>query len=238
MKSLKAIIIEDDKLWRTKIQIMLDEIGITIIGIATSIATAEELLQKNKPDFIIADILLQNEVLFNLFIDNPTFCNIPAIILTQSDKESYYHQAKVLENHIYVVKPIHRLTLQSSVEKLLGRWNKRKLAEKSLHIKGKYNEKIQLPFSQILYIEQEKNYCHIHCKNKTVVLKKSLTKILLELDDEFMQIHRTFAVNKTYINRYTAELQSVILNEDIEVPIGRIHREKVKQNLADQFIHK
>jgi len=238
MKSIRAIIIEDDKLWRTKIQIMLDEIGVAIIGIATSIATADELLQKHKPDFIVADVLLQNETIFKFFTENPTLCNVPVIILTQSDREFYYNQAKILQNYIYVVKPIHKLTLLSAIENLLGNKNDEILIEETLYIKGKYNEKIKLPFSQIIYIEQEKNYCHIHCKNKTVVLKKSLTKVLSDLNDQFMQTHRTFAINKNYIDRYTTELQSVILSNDQEVPIGRIYRENVKLNLADQFLSK
>ncbi|MFY7886365.1 MAG: LytR/AlgR family response regulator transcription factor [Dolichospermum sp.] len=230
--------IEDDKLWRTKIQVMLDEIGIKILGIASTIASAEELLKNYKPDFIVADVLLQNENIFKLFNENPFCCSIPVIILTQSEREYFYNQAKIIDNCIYLVKPIHKLTLQSGIEQLLGKWQNKTVVEKSLTVKGKYNEKIHLPFSQIFYVEQEKNYCHIHCKNKTVVLKKSLTKILIELNNDFIQIHRTFAVNKNCINRYTSELQSVLLSNNIELPIGRIYREKVKQNLASQFVEK
>lgn len=236
---MNALLIEDDKLWRTKLKIMLDEIDIALAGVATSVEEAIEFLKGNSVDIIIADILLNQDTVFSVFEFDKTFCCIPTVLITQSDKEVHYKQAKMLSTYMYIVKPIHKLTLKSAVSTIFKKndthQNSSKI-EKTIKLKGKHNEKIELPISSIYYIEQQANYCHIFTKSKTFVQKKSLTNIILELDANFLQIHRSYCVNTIYIEKYTAGLQNVRIM-GVDLPIGRVLKNKVKEYLSNKFIN-
>lgn len=231
---LKALLIEDDDLWRGKLQVMLDEIGIALLASTATVANTIAVLEKQKPDILIADILLENETIFKLFDYNTNYCNIPTLLITHSDKEVHFNLAAKIVKHMYIVKPIHKLTLRSAIDALFT--TKANSIVPHLTIKGSKNERIKLPLIQIIYIEQKGNYCHIRTKSKEYVVKKSLTIVSNMLDSSFLQIHRGYYVNINFITGFGQNLETVKIANSIELPIGRINKEKVKQFLSNKAI--
>lgn len=234
--TMTAIIIEDDFNWKLKLQLILDELGIIIIGIADSIASANELLKKNTPNFILSDVILNTELIFDLFKLNREYCKIPTIFITSSQKEKNYEDSSIVKNHLYIIKPAHKLTLKSAIETLCGNINGRenKHTTAAITIKGKYNQKIELAFEKIMYINQNQHYCTIYTAQQHFVIKKSLVNIMKDLDDRFLQIHRSYCVNINFIENFGIGLELLKL-KDLELPIGLTFKEKIKQLIAEKF---
>ena len=233
---MNVLIIEDDAIWRSKLQVILDELNIAIAAIVSNVSDALLFLQKQQPTLIIADILLGQERVFKLFELDSNFAQIPVILITQSDKEIYYNEAKKLPRYSYIIKPVQKLTLRSAIDNLLQLNTNHSPAEtKALQFKSKYNTKISLPFQNILYIEQEKHYCHIYCTHRKEILKKSLTALIQELDESFLRIHRSICVNTNFIDNFTAGLTALKIRGN-QLPIGRINREEVKKYIAQQYL--
>ena len=229
---MTCILIEDDFAWKLKLQMMLDEIGVTVLGIATNIAEAKALLSTHKPNFIVSDILLGKEKVFQAFKEDLRYYKLPIIFITLSEMDIDYITAQKHSDYLYIVKPIHKLTLKSGIEKLCGTTNNNATKTiNSLVIKGKFNQKIELPFEKIIYIQQTGHYSSIHTSNQKFVQKKSLANLLKELDERFMQVHRGYCVNKDHIQNFGVGLETLKLN-NIEIPIGSTFREPIKEFIA------
>lgn len=232
---LKVLVIEDDPLWRSKILAMLHEIDIDSIDCTENVIDTAEYLENNKVDLIIADVMLRNETVFKAFEQKSTYWLIPTIILTVSDKEIHYKQTSKFKKVLYLVKPINKLTLRSAIENVCESFNQKQVIEQYLELKGSRNERIKLPLALILYIEQKGNYCYIKTAQKDFVLKKSLTKLMLELDENFLQVHRSYCINTQHIDGFKNNLETVKITGGFELPIGRINNLKVRKYLADTY---
>lgn len=63
-------------------------------------------------------------------------------------------------------------------------------------------------FSDILWVESARSYCYINLKNdKRIVITQSSSKIAEMLPGNiFIRIHRTFIVNKNYVDSYIGNM--------------------------------
>jgi DNA-binding LytR/AlgR family response regulator len=233
---INAILIENDLFYKTSIINTLDEMGVTILGIAENIRSALELLNSSNPHIIITETMLGKEPVFEIFNTQPHYCNIPTLFLTSSKSESDFKHAKRVVKYLYFIKPIHKMTLKSAVESLCGKvvHINTTLSQNSLSFKGKFNEKISLPFDKIIYINQVQHYCTIHTQAQKFVLKKSLTSILKLLDQKFMQTHRSHCVNVDFIKNFGHGLDNIKINNN-EIPIGFTYKNAIKKLIAEKF---
>ncbi len=234
MMQIGVLIIEDDILWQTKILMIAEEIGLNVKYVANNIEKSKTYLQNHTVELIISDIILENEIVFDLFIQNTEFRNLPVILLTTSVDLQHYEQAKMIKNHIYLVKPVHALTLKSAIETIIPQKKSTKRAEVIIQVKGKYNEKVDLYANQILWLYQKRNYCFIHTLHQTYSIKKSLVVISDNLNNDFIQIHRSIYININFIDRITTDLSYVIINDN-KLSIGKLYKNKVKEFIADKF---
>uniref|UniRef100_UPI00355976A5 LytR/AlgR family response regulator transcription factor n=2 Tax=Hyphomonas atlantica TaxID=1280948 RepID=UPI00355976A5 len=101
-------------------------------------------------------------------------------------------------------------------------------AEKSVFINdGKKHIKIML--SEILFLKSENVYVEIHIAgNERIVTRSSLKKIHELLDENFIQVHRSYIVNISKID--VRESNQLKLGQ-FDIPIG----DKYKKELTDSF---
>lgn len=87
------------------------------------------------------------------------------------------------------------------------------------------NSRIRL--SQIFYVESLRHNIIIHSINGEFIERKNLSDFLKEVSQEnFIQIHKSFVVNKQQIKKITNK--DVIVNNDISLPIGRSYKKILK----------
>jgi len=228
MSKLKCIIIEDEPL---AVKVLSDYIAqipfLELKGAFKDAILATDFLRYNTVDLLFLDIHLPKlkGMAFLKTLSNP-----PAVIITTA-----YHQYAVegfdLNVTDYLLKPFE-------FERFLIAVNKVKTAEKELLKPNESPElkeylflnvqkkKVRILFSEIVYIESQREYIKIITTKNEYISKMSTHEIEALLPANlFRRIHRSFIVSISKIESYTAEIVEV---NGVTIPIGRGYREIIE----------
>ncbi len=218
-KSTSILIVEDEMIIGANIALQLNNLGYKVIGI---IPRAEEVLQEIRlhiPDIILMDINLKgdlNGIEVAQLIQNEF--KIPIIYLTANTDDSHFEKAKATNPYAFISKPFKKLDLQRAIELTLIRVEKEKDTEKRLDVATEdpyilsdcifvrsHDKMVKVCIADILYIEAERNYCKIYCKDKEHLLVTTLKYLEEKLTaNNLMRIHRSFIVNLHHIDEIAA----------------------------------
>lgn len=84
----------------------------------------------------------------------------------------------------------------------------------------------QIRLSQIYYIESLRHQIIIHSLEGEIIERKNLSDFLKNIaSKQFIQIHRSFIVNKQYIQKI--DHQDIILKDNTILPIGRTYKKLI-----------
>jgi two-component system, LytTR family, response regulator len=228
MSKIKCIVVEDEPL---AVKILVDYISqvpfLDLQGTFKDAILASEFLREQATDLIFLDIHLPKlkGMAFLKTLSHP-----PAVIITTA-----YHQYAVegftMNVTDYLLKPIE-------FERFLIAVTKVKTAQKEDHQKDAVKEtkdylfltmqkkKVKLLFSEILYIESQREYIKIVTTKGEYISKMSTNEIedLLPAN-QFKRIHRSFIISLDKIVSYTAEMIEV---NGISIPVGRGYRDSLE----------
>ena len=88
----------------------------------------------------------------------------------------------------------------------------------------------RLPTDEVLYIESDGEYLKYHTRQTRYMVLGSLRRQVLALGPDFVQVHRSYAVNRQHVHSKTR--QTVELEGKRIIPIGKNYRQ------AFQFVSK
>lgn len=120
LNSFNVLYLEDDKSLLTHTKDILDDFVANVYAVNTS-KEALEILEKEKVDVIISDILLENEngIDFLRNIKEELNVNIPTILTTAHTDTKYLLDAIKLKVENYIVKPINVKELLNTLHDIL-----------------------------------------------------------------------------------------------------------------------
>lgn len=200
------LIVEDEIVTAMDIKEALSSLGYNIIGIATNIKKAIQILDENSCDLALLDITLKNnEDGITLSETISKKYQIPFIFLTANDKNYTIERAIKHEPYGYILKPFKDAELKVTVELALKKFE----ATKNLTNK--------LLDTQKHYTALEKNFSNESSNKRFSTLKFGYIfdhqdmKLFLENDE--------ISLNKKEIKLFEILLknkQSVVTNEAIE----------------------
>ena len=224
MSKIKCIIIEDEPL---AVKVLTDYIlqvpFLELQGTFKDAILATDYLRDNSIDLIFLDIHLPKlkGMAFLKTLSQP-----PAIIITTA-----YHQYAVegfdLNVTDYLLKPFEFerfLIAVNKVKTATGEQQKQKESEetKDFIFLNVQKKKVKILFSEIVYIESQREYIKIVTTKKEYISKISTNEIEALLPSNlFKRIHRSFIISISKIESYTAETVEV---NGITIPIGRGYR--------------
>jgi len=228
MSKIKCIIIENEPL---AVKVLLDYISnvpfLELQGEFKDAILATDYLRNNVIDLIFLDIHLP-KLKGMAFLK--TLTNPPEVIITTA-----YHQYAVdgfnLNVTDYLLKPFDFERFLKAVSKVkTAESEKQKLSEgtesKNFIFLNVQKKKVKIFFSEIVYIESQKEYIKIITTKKEYISKMSTHEIEALLPANlFIRIHRSFIVSKSKIESYTAENIEV---NGVSIPIGRGYRDILK----------
>lgn len=211
MEKIKILIIEDEMIIGANIALQLSNLGYDVIGI---IPRAEEVLPKireNTPDILLLDIYLKGDLdgIELAHIIQKEF-KIPIIYLTANADDIHFNRAKTTNPYAFISKPFKKLDLQHAIELTILRIQEEKKGEvtdldtfvmsDSIFVRS-HDKMIKININDILYIEAERNYCKIHCKEKEHLIVSTLKDLEEKLNvKNLMRIHRSFIINMHHID--------------------------------------
>jgi two-component system, LytTR family, response regulator len=225
MSSIKCIIIEDEPLAAKILTEYISEIPFLKLQATFKDAiVASDWLRTHSTDLIFLDIHLP-KLKGMAFLK--TLVHPPAIIITTA-----YHEYAVegfnLSVTDYLLKPIEFERFLQAVTKVRTAQKQVAAAGESEKLKeylflNVQKRKIKVLFSDIIYIESQREYIRI-VTTKGEYLSKIGTQEVERLlpPNMFRRIHRSFIVSLSKIESYTAEAVEV---NGVSIPIGRDYRD-------------
>ena len=230
MSKLSCIFVEDEPLAVKVLSDYIDQVPfLELRGTFRDALLATDYLRENVVDLIFLDIHLP-KLKGMAFLK--TLTNPPAIIVTTA-----YHQYAVEGFNMnvtdYLLKPFDferflvAVTRVKTIQKEKLEQGESREAKDYLFINVQ-KKKVKILFSEIVYIESQREYIKITTTRKEYISKMSTHEIEELLPAHlFRRIHRSFIISLSKIESYTAEEVEV---NGVSIPIGRGYRD-VLENL-------
>ena len=220
MSKIKCIIIEDEPLAVKVLSDYISEVPfLELQKVFKDAILASEFLLHQEVDLMFLDIHLP-KLKGMAFLK--TLANPPAVIVTTA-----YHQYAVegfnLNVTDYLLKPFEFERFLTAVNKVRAEQKKTSTEARDFIFVNVQKRKVRILFSEILYIESQREYIKIVTTRNEYISKMSTNEIEEMLPaDAFKRIHRSFIVAVNKVESYTAEM--VELN-GISIPIGRGYKD-------------
>ncbi|GAB2810860.1 LytR/AlgR family response regulator transcription factor [Ferruginibacter profundus] len=228
MPKIKCIIIEDEPL---AVKVLADYVAqvpfLQLEGCFKDAILATEWLRTNEIQLMFLDIHLP-KLKGMAFLK--TLTKQPAVIITTA-----YHQYAVegfdLNVTDYLLKPIEFERFLIAVNKVrVTNDNNQQMTEadelKDYLFLTVQKKKVKILFSEIYYIESQREYIKVVTEKKEFISRMSTHEIEDLLPGHiFKRIHRSFIISINKLESYTAE--SVEVN-GISIPIGRGYRDVIE----------
>jgi DNA-binding NtrC family response regulator len=112
----KILIVEDKFVEADYLRLMLKKAGHSVTGIAHSVVQAQEMIDKEKPDFVLLDIFLKGKLTGIDLAKQLAEENIPFVYLSANSNEEVLDAAKATQPYGFLVKPFREKDLLITLE--------------------------------------------------------------------------------------------------------------------------
>lgn len=134
MESARVLLCEDETLVALELKHSLEQLGHTVVGIASTAKEAVEMANQKRPDIALMDINLKGSVSGTVAASRlATEFGIPSIYLTSYTDDATLEDAKRSNPLGYMVKPVSEGELKSSIQIGLSLHQKRLSYESSVN---------------------------------------------------------------------------------------------------------
>jgi len=224
---ISCIIIEDQMPARKILQKYIGDIEmLELKGTFNNAISALDFLKENKVDLLFLDIHLPK-------ISGIDFLSIlpvkPYVILTTAFSE-YALKGYELDVVDYLLKPFSferflKAVLKVDRLKVNAETNQNEKAEIVL-VKVGYDQ-VKIDVNRITHIKSDGDYTHIYCGEKKYHVSYPLKYWIEKLPgNHFIQVHRSFIVNLTKIEKVSANTIEI---EGNSIPLGRVYKKEFQR---------
>lgn len=211
------VIIEDEFFAASHLQTLITSLGYQVDAVYYN---AEDFLRKTNWQFdaAIVDIFLSGALTGLHIAEKLSQRQKPFIFLTANQDADTLKLAARLGPRAYLSKPFQPNDVQAALE-MIALNQMQHIKIRTLH---GYEE---LHPADILFIRSDGAYIEIVTLNQTVVQRKLLKEIEQLLPPSFIRVHRSYIINKAFVDHWTA---SVINIKGHEIPVSRQYRDNVE----------
>jgi DNA-binding LytR/AlgR family response regulator len=227
MSEIKCIIVEDEPL---AVKILADYISqvpfLKLQKTFKDAILATEYLRSNHTDLIFLDIHLPKLKGMDFL---KTLAIQPAVIITTA-----YHQYAVegfnLNVTDYLLKPFEFGRFLTAVTRVKTAQSEKQPVSQDAGTKdfiflNVQKKKVKILFSEIVYIESQKEYIKIITTKKEYISKLGTDEMESLLPAHlFKRVHRSFIVSVSKIESYTADTIDV---NGVSIPVGRGYKDSI-----------
>lgn len=213
MSKIRCIIVEDEPLARKILEGYISRVAFLELGGSYEDAIeAMEYLRRQPVDLMFLDIHLP-EIKGLAFLK--TLVNPPAVIITTAYHE-YALEGYELNVVDYLLKPIEFERFLTAVNKV------KKDSQTDYLFVNIQLKKVKIYFSEILYVESQKEYVKIVTGDNSYLTKMATHEIesLLPVAD-FQRIHRSFIIAVHKVRSFNSEMVEI---GGKSIPVGRGYR--------------
>lgn len=245
MLPLEILIVEDDLSYAMEIEILLEELKYSRMQFCTSAAEALDIINQTKLDLILLDIGLDGEMDGLAFANAIKQFDIPILFITSYKDEATYAKTKQYNTVGYLVKPLDKITLKTTMELVINQIEQNKAnAPKFSVFKNQIEEKRiivrkndtyhKLNTDEIIYVEADSEYIMLYTSESKYPLRHSLKQMEEELyDQNFFRVHKSYLVNINHLSSFSYEEGLITLSTSKKLPVSR----RKKKELLTKWQH-
>ena len=230
MKPFDCIIVDDDEMDKLAVVSYAKRFStLNIVGVFDSAEKALTFLENNTIEVAFLDIELKGASGIEL---RQKALEIPVCVFISSHSESAAETFE-LQTLDFIVKPFKFPRFEQTVkriEEFMEIRLKASLFESSIGGDAVYvktgHDQIKVKLHEILYLEALKNYTILVTEGKRHCVLSNLGEILQEEKfSSFIRIHRSFAVQKQFIQKIGS--QEIELKNNVSIPVGRSFKDTI-----------
>ncbi len=246
MAQLRILVIEDDPIHASRLEIALDELGYQLIGVVAKAADAIRLYKATKPDLVLMDIGLKGETEDGIDISEKlkSMAPCPIIYTTSFIDDATFERAKSTEPYAYLVKPIEKASLKASIELAIFHFGKQirkddqstKISKSTTAYDCFFVKTIngleKIPYEDVFWISViSDRYCEIITKERNYSLRTSLKQLEEKLPaHQFVRTHRSFIVNIQKVDGMHDQGMTLGIGKH-RIPIGQGRKQAIIEML-------
>jgi len=233
MEQKKILIVEDEPIIATDIEMTLEDLGYDVVGVEDNAAEALVVIRDLQPDLVLLDINLEGDVDGVMLAQdiNANF-QIPFVYLTSNADNLTINRVKRTHPAGFILKPFNEKDLKSNIEIALfaeKETNKKPIDTLQEFFVKDGSSLVKIRVDQILFIKADDNYSRIYTIDKSYILSSTLKSIEGKLPSKkFMRIHRSYMVNLGFIDKIK---DNTLVVEQHSLPIGRSYQELLFQRI-------
>lgn len=242
---IHAVIVEDEPRAQNVLKTLIESHfpDVCIVGVASDVPTATEVIRIQKPELLFLDVELPGQSGLSLFDQiDPTQIHV---VFTTAYTQ-YAIQAFQVSAVDYLLKPIQLDQLEAAIEKVRKHRKEYRLDASDIALLKEQMvegvKKIPLPTSggmlfvclqDIVYLKADGSYTHfILNSGKNILVSRKIKEFehTLNKNNRFFRPHRSYVVNVDRIVEYIkADGGSVVMDNADEIPLSRDMRETFLQ---------
>ena len=245
MAKVKVLIVEDELEEGLELKESLLNLGYQITAIVDNIKDALGYFYSQEPDIVLIDIYLQGTpdgLQLATKINENAHSKRPFIYITKASDRSTFEQAIQTKPDSYLIKPFNPLEVQYAIELAiekhfgnagaLSSQNETALqANKDFYIKkGHVLHKVSA--SDIYFVAVEGKYSELITENDKFLVQWPLKSMVEKINrDDFVRVHRNYAVNTRVISKVHLKDQQLILKNDAIIPVSQNFKDNLTKKL-------
>ena len=220
MKAVSVYILEDEIITQEVLKQTLENLDCKVCGMQSNAESALVEINKLSPDIAFLDIRVNGDKT-GIWLGNQL--DIPIIYLTAFSDQKNIKNAVQTNPISYLQKPFNEKDILIALELA-----KSKIEEsKELLIRAKNITK-KVKVKDILFAKKEDHYLELHTEEGSKLLRSTVSEFLENVTDDFLQIHRSYIVNKNFVTGVSSKSVTV---GTLELPISLSYKDAVKDHL-------
>ena len=235
---IRILIVEDDELIRALLDVIISDLGHTIVASVDNAVDALVAYSVHNPHVVISDIEIKGNVdgieLAKKLLQIRK-CQI--LFLTGNTNDETFNKAKKLAPLAFIAKPIVRVELERSIDLAVEHSNETiGFVTESMPVDGCLYTRIgnklkKIAIADIEYIEVDGKYSSISVAQRLVNCKISLKELQAKLPQkDFVQVNRSSVINLNCIVDIDMARQMIKM-PSAEISIGRSFKESLLNRL-------
>lgn len=236
MKKTTAIIIDDEKMARSLLRAMLQEVcpEVDVLEACQDLPSGVKMIRKLQPDIVFLDIEMPNHSGLELLdFFNPQEINFSIIFTTAYNQ--YAIQAFKLSAIDYLLKPIEPQELEAAVNRHIETKQQQQTYQVlNENLQADSQKKIAIhslssiryvDLKDIVYLKADGAYCNIYLNDKTIITAsknlKSFESTLAE-QEQFLRCQKSYIINLEYVKEYVKSDGGYLRTRfDEDIPISQ-----------------
>lgn len=129
-----------------------------------------------------------------------------------------------------LLKPLAQEPVRQTLHQMFAHYVD-KVAEEEVFVVASKEDRQRIPYSAILYFEARSKKVYACTEDCEYGFYDTMERLEEKLPDSFVRCHRSYIINRKYIRKVMVSRGSVILQDDIEIPLSRSYKGALKENV-------